>query len=563
MKKIFLCIFIIFIVFPFCFALEEISGNIVDVLNKEIYSATLIIDNGKIIDIRKDNNSYNTYILPGLIDSHIHIESSLLTPSEFARLAVIHGTVAAVSDPHEIANVLGIPGINYMIDSGNKVPFKFYFGASSCVPATEFETSGARIDSVGIEELLKRDEIIYLSEMMNYPGVINNDPEVLNKIAVAKKYSKPIDGHAPKLRGKDLERYVKAGISTDHETISLDEGLEKISLGMKVIIREGSAAKNFDALHTLIDQYPDMCMFCSDDKHPDDLVKGHINELVVRALKKGYDKWKILQVACVNPVKHYGLGVGLLQKNDPADFIIIDNFDNFNILKTYINGILVSENGRTLIEHINAESVNNFNIRERFISDFEIKRRGKKINIINAIDGQLITHRTKDLVKTTKGFVVSDRDRDILKIAVINRYNEAPVSVAFIKNFGLKQGAIASNFAHDSHNIVAVGVSDKDIADAVNVVIENRGGLSQANSGYIDALELPIAGLMSSDDGFIVAEKYSKLSQTAKDWGSQLRAPYMTLSFMALLVIPDIKLSDKGLFDAKEFKLIDLFDIKS
>lgn len=559
-KKFFLCILCLFFTVSLCFSSEQISGNIVDIVNNNIYPGTLVIDQGKIIDIKKDDLPYDTYIIPGLIDAHIHIESSLLVPSEFARLAVVHGTVATVSDPHEIANVLGIDGINYMLDNAKTVPFKFYFGASSCVPATNFETAGAVISSAQIEELLKRKEILYLSEMMNYPGVINDDSEVLKKIAIAKKYKKPIDGHAPALRGKDLEKYVSAGISTDHETITLDEGLEKINLGMKVIIREGSAAKNFDALHPLIGKHPDMCMFCSDDKHPDDLVKGHINELVKRALKLGYDKMLVLRCATLNPIKHYGLDVGLLQKNDPADFVIIDNFENFNILKTYINGKLVSENGKTLIGHIDALVVNNFNIREKFLSDFELKTKGKEINLINAIDGELITTRTKDSPKLKNDFIVSDKDRDILKLVVVNRYDNAPVSIAFVKNFGLKHGAIASNFAHDSHNIVAVGVSDEDISNAVNLVIGNKGGLSLASGEDIDALALPIAGLMSNDDGYVVAEKYSKLSQTAKDWGSQLRAPYMTLSFMALLVMPEIKLSDKGLFDGKNFKLIDLFD---
>lgn len=536
----------------------KVSGNIVDVVNRQIYAGTLVISRGKIVEIRRENKSFANYLIPGLIDAHIHIESSLLTPSEFARLAVAHGTVATVSDPHEIANVMGIYGINYMLKNSKAVPFKFYFGASSCVPATEFETAGAKIGHVGLGHLLAKKEILYLAEMMNYPAVINSEAGALDKIALAKKYNKPIDGHAPGLRGEKLEKYIRAGIVTDHETITLEEGLEKINLGMKVIIREGSAAKNFNALSPLLDQCPDMCMFCSDDRHPDDLVKGHINLLVKMALKSGYDKINALRAASLNPIKHYRLNVGLLQKGDPADLVVIDNFENFNILKTYVNGRLVAENGKSLIRRIKASAVNNFHTWPEHIGDYAIKPEGAKINIISAVDSQLITDKITDIPKIDHGLVVEDIERDILKLVVANRYHPAKPAVAFVKNFGLKQGAIASSFAHDSHNIVAVGATDKDIARAVNLIIKNKGGLAMASRDFTYVLPLPIAGLMSNDDGYKVGEHYSMMTRRAREWGSGLRAPFMALSFMALLVIPKLKLSDQGLFDSEHFKFIKL-----
>lgn len=471
-----------------------------------------------------------------------------------------HGTVATVSDPHEIANVLGIPGIDYMIEDAGRTPFKFYFGASSCVPATEFETAGAKINAFAVGELLKREEIKYLSEVMNYPGVINKDPEVMAKIVMAKENKEPIDGHAPGLLGEGLRKYAEAGITTDHESYLYEEGAQKISLGMKLIIREGSAAKDFDALHTLIEKYPASCMFCSDDKHPDDLVNGHINQMVKRAFALGYDKIAVLKCASYNPVKHYNLDVGLLQKGDYADFVIVDNLEDFNILETYINGVLVAVNGRSLLKKLPARIKNNFSARKKKPEDFKVKDENGLINVIEAIDGQLITKRLKIAPKVVDGYVVSDPDRDILKITVVNRYEDTPPAVAFIKDFGLKKGAIASSFAHDSHNIIAVGVTDEDIARAVNLIIHGCGGLSLVYDNHEEILELPIAGLMSDQDGYKVAEKYSRITAGAKSIGSNLRAPYMTLSFMALLVIPEIKLSDKGLFDGKDFKLIGLFE---
>jgi len=537
----------------------EISGNIVDVVNSEIFPGTLIIKNGKIRYIIRDKRPYNNYIVPGFIDAHVHVESSLLPPSEFARLAVAHGTVATISDPHEIANVLGLKGIKYMLDEDKKSPLKLYFGASSCVPATQFETAGAQVSAADIDKIFAQGKIKYLSEMMDYRGVINDSPEVFKKIMIAKKHKFPIDGHAPGVTGQDLKKYVQAGITTDHETYFFEEGLEEAGLDMNLLIREGSAAKNFNDLHPLIKKYPHLCMFCSDDKHPDDLVKGHINQLVKRALDLGYDLMDVLRCASYNPVKHYGLNVGLLQKGDPADFVVVDNLKDFNVLKTYIDGRLVAVKGKSLIKRKAASIVNNFSAGEKDIEEFSLKNKGGMINVIEAIDGELITKRSVAFANISNQKVVSEPSKDILKIVVVNRYEDAPVAIGFVKNFGLKKGAIASSFAHDSHNIVAVGVSDQDIMRAVNLVIRNRGGLSIAYDDYEDILVLPIAGLMSNQDGYKVAEKYAELTKQAKALGSTLKAPYMTLSFMALLVMPDIKLSDKGLFDSKNFKFMDVF----
>lgn len=540
--------------------IKSISGNIVDVVNNEIYAGTIEVKNGKIFKITRKNEKFNTYILPGFIDSHIHIESSMLIPSEFARTAVLSGTVAVVSDPHEIANVVGVEGVNYMIKNGNQVPFKFYFGAPSCVPATIFETAGANIGAKEIEKLLKKPEIKYLGEMMDFPGVISGDKEVLEKINIAKHYKKPIDGHAPGLVGKDLEKYVQSGISTDHEAYTKEEGLEKIKLGMKILIREGSAAKDFDALHTLIDEYPDYCMFSSDDRHPNDLLDGHINLLVKKAIALGHDTMKVLQCACVNPVKHYNLDVGLLQVGDKADFIEIDNLEDVNILRTVIDGSLVCNKGWSLIPKVKTKFINNFHIRHKKPEDFALKSTGGKINVIEAIEGQLITKRLYVEPKVEDVKIVSDVERDILKIAVVNRYKNEPPSIGFIKNFNIKQGAIASSVAHDSHNIIAVGVNDEEIAKAINLIIKHKGGLCVVNKGFETILPLPVAGLMTNKGAFKVARDYKKLEAESKKLGTKLNDPFMTLSFMALLVIPELKLSDKGLFNGKEFRFIKLED---
>lgn len=536
-----------------------VKANLIDVVAKDIYPAEVIISNKKIASIKRIEETLDTYILPGFIDAHVHIESSMLVPSEFARIAVKHGTVGTISDSHEIANVLGIAGVDHMIDNARQVPFHFYFGAPSCVPATNFETAGAVIDSNDINELLSRKEIVYLAEMMNFPGVIYKDEEVLKKIAFAKKHNKPIDGHAPGLIGETMKNYFDAGISTDHECFGYDEALEKLKHGVKIMIREGSAAKNFDTLIPLLKDFPEQIMFCCDDKHPDNLIESHINDHVKRALKEGHDLYNVLRAASYNVIKHYNLPIGLLQIGDNADLIEIDNTVDFNILKTYIDGDLVYENGTSFIQPVKSDIVNNFHCNVKQPSDFKIKSEGEKIRIIETLDGQLITHEIHANTLNIRGYAESNTDEDILKIAVVNRYNDAPVAVAFIKNFGLKNGAIASCVAHDCHNIVVVGTNDNDICKAVNAIIKAKGGISLATKTEEMVLELPIAGIMTDLPAEQVAESYIKLDRRAKELGSKLRAPYMSLSFMALLVIPELKLSDKGLFNGKSFEFTDVF----
>jgi adenine deaminase len=536
-----------------------ISGNLVDVHQKKIYPAEIKVEKGKIISITQNSKvKSQNYILPGFIDSHVHIESSMLIPSEFAKLAVVHGTVATVSDPHEIANVCGMEGVEFMIENGKTVPFKFNFGAPSCVPATIFETAGAVLDSNDVEKLLKRDDIKYLSEMMNFPGVLNEDEEVMKKIAAAHRLLKPVDGHAPGLRGELAKQYIAAGITTDHECFTKDEALDKLQNGMKIIIREGSAAKNFEALIDLLHDYPNQMMFCSDDKHPDSLVLGHINQLCARAVAKGIDLFKILQAACINPVLHYKLDVGLLREGDPADFIVVKDLKNFEVLKTFINGDLVAEKRGSKIKSVKSGVINNFSCKPTLSTDYEVKwKNEKEVFVIEALDGQLITNKLSNEPSVINNLIISNVKDDILKIVVVNRYKNSPVAKAFIKNFRLTKGAIASSVAHDSHNIVAVGVDDESICKAVNLVIEHKGGVSAVGNGTEMILGLPVAGLMSNEDGYKIAEAYTAIDKMVKEeLGSTLSAPFMTLSFMALLVIPHLKLSDKGLFDGDKFEFI-------
>lgn len=539
---------------------KSLSGTIVDLHRKKTFPGTVFFDHGKIIRIRQDEKPLKgRYILPGFVDAHVHVESSMLIPTEFARLASVHGTVATVSDPHEIGNVLGLNGIRYMIQNGKKCPFNFYFGASSCVPATAFETAGAEISPEAIRELFEKDGLVYLSEMMNFPGVLHNDAAVMEKIRIAKALNKPIDGHAPGLRGEEARKYIEAGISTDHECFTLEEALDKVRYGMKILIREGSAAKNFEALHPLIKSHPEMVMFCSDDKHPHELAKGHINEIVQRAIvDKGHDPFDVLRAACVHPVEHYHLDIGLLREGDGADFICVDNLRQFNVEKTYIKGLLVAEKGKTLIESVHEETPNHFIATMTSPEDFAVKATGKQIRMIEAHDGELVTGEKVDVPLVEDGAIVSDLSRDILKIAVVNRYHQAPPAVGFIRHFGLKRGAIASCVAHDSHNIIAVGVDDQAICRAVNALMEAKGGICVVDGDHVEVLPLPVAGIMSHQDGYVVAKEYARLDALAKKLGSNLQAPFMTLSFMALLVIPALKLSDKGLFDGRKFKFTDV-----
>ncbi|MBB6237110.1 adenine deaminase [Pedobacter sp. AK013] len=541
----------------------KVEGNIINIAKRNIFFGEVAVEGGKIKSISKisEQKEGAHFISPGFIDSHVHIESSMLIPSEFARLAVVHGTVSTISDPHEIANVCGMEGVEFMIENGNTVPFKFNFGAPSCVPATVFETAGAELNHDDVKALLERPEIKYLSEMMNFPGVLYKDEEVLKKIAAAHHLGKPVDGHAPGLRGDAVQQYINAGISTDHECFTAEEALDKLQRGMKILIREGSAAKNFDALIDLLNDWPEMMMFCSDDKHPDSLVENHINQLCARAVEKGINIFNILQAACINPIIHYKLDVGALQINDYADFIVLEDLKTFKVKQTYIDGLLLAENGKTVgnwVKHVeDRESVNHFDCSLKKEEDFIYPFTGQKeIPVIEALDGQLITNRISAKPKVLNQNIISDLENDILKMVVVNRYHDAPVAISFVKNFGLKQGAIASSVAHDSHNIIAVGADDKSICEAVNLVIKETGGVVALGNGKEEVLALPVAGLMSNQNGYKVAESYTSIDQFAKDLGSTLLAPFMTLSFMALLVIPHLKLSDKGLFDGDEFKLM-------
>jgi len=539
-----------------------ISGQFVDIFNRRIYPADIQIENGTISAISEIATAPDRYIMPGFVDAHIHIESSMLAPSAFARLAVTHGTVATVSDPHEIANVCGVEGVRYMIENSKTVPFKFFFGAPSCVPATGFETGGASLNADTVAELLADKDIWYLSEMMNYPGALHNDPEVMAKINAAHQIGKPVDGHAPGLRGDAAAQYASAGISTDHECFSLDEALDKIAAGMHILIREGSAAKNYEALCELLRLHPERIMFCSDDKHPDELVVNHINSLVSRSLAKGYDLYDVLQAACVNPVLHYKLPVGLLRTGDPADFIVVENLSGLKILETWINGKPAAINGVAQFGEMPVHVINNFNTNTRTPSDFVVKtdKNDCLIRVIEAIEGQLITNCIELPAKVVDSEVVSDTTRDILKIVVVNRYQPyLPVSVGFIKNIGIKKGAMASTVGHDCHNIIAVGVDDITICAAVNALIDAKGGISVVqDEDNISCMPLPVGGLMSDKNGWQTARDYTEIDGKAKKLGTPLKAPFMTLSFMALLVIPSLKLSDKGLFDGRSFRFTDL-----
>lgn len=543
------------------------AANLVNVFDGTIEFGEITIENKRIQQIRYfgEEKAGEKYILPGLIDSHIHVESSMLTPAQFARLAVVHGTVGTVSDPHEIANVLGVDGVKYMIEDGRKVPFKFCFGAPSCVPATTFETAGATLTVDDIAHLFTYKEVGYLAEMMNFPGVLNEDPVVMQKITLAKAFNKPVDGHAPGLRGASAKKYIDAGIETDHECFTKGEALEKLKMGMKILIREGSAAKNFEELIPLADTYYSEMMFCSDDKHPDNLVEGHINQLVKRAIAKGIDRFKVLRMATINPVLHYRMNVGLLREGDWADFIVVDDLENFEVLETYIEGTKVAEKGTSLMPNLTSDIVNNFNCQALDPKDIvvTIPAKDNLLRVIQTIDGQLITKEILVEPKVFEGKVLTDTETDILKVVVYNRYSHAKPAVAFINNFGLKEGAIASSVAHDSHNIIAVGVDDESICEAVNLIVREQGGVSAVSNLKKGVLALPVAGLMSNKDGYEVAESYTMIDKFSKEQlGSTLISPFMSLSFMALLVIPSLKLSDLGLFDGNTFRFTELFVAK-
>lgn len=536
-------------------------AHLVNLHTRRIYPAEITIENGRIRHIREVENVPDDagYLLPGFVDAHVHIESSMLPPAEFARMAVVHGTVATVSDPHEIANVLGAEGVQFMLDDARRVPVKFCFGAPSCVPATSFETAGAVLDAADVERLLENPAIGYLSEMMNFPGVLQSDAQVLAKIAAAKRLGKPVDGHAPGLRGDDAQRYFAAGITTDHECFTYDEGLEKAQLGVHILIREGSAARNFEALWPLLLEFPEQIMFCSDDKHPDDLLRGHIDRLVARAVAKGCDLFDTLRAACINPVQHYRLNVGLLREGDPADFIRVANLTNFQVLETWIGGACVAEKGVSHLPHQPSGTPNKFAALPKTPADFHLpsKHGTGIVRIIRAWDGEIVTGSEEGHARVQDGLLLPYPAHDVLKIAVVNRYApDVPPAIGFVRGFGLQRGALASSVAHDSHNIVAVGTDDVALCAAVNAVIEARGGISASDgAGDTRVLPLPIAGLMSPADGYELAQTYAQLDAwTKQTLHCPLQAPFMVLSFLALPVIPSLKMTDRGLFD------VDIFD---
>jgi len=542
--------------------LKTISGNIVDVVARTITKGEIFIENGKIIEIKTAEDVDNQYIIPGFVDAHIHIESSMMLPAEFARYSVVHGTVACVCDPHEIANVCGVEGVDYMIENGKQSPMKFYFGAPSCVPSTHFETSGAVLDADAVEELLLRDDIHFLAEMMNFPGVIHNNKQVLLKLQAAQRIGKPVDGHAPEVSGADLEAYAAAGITTDHECMTIAEAEAKIALGMKVQIREGSAAKNFDDLLPLLSKYPDKIMFCSDDKHPDDLLKnGHIDSLVRRAVAKGYDVMDVLRICSLTPIEHYKLDVGLLQKGDDADFVVVNNLKDFKVKSTYIRGEEVSGNGvPTFPRYVPAKLINQFNAKKITVEQLNVMPTGERLKVIKVDDGQLFTRTGLKVPKIVDDNVISDIENDILKLVVYNRYQPSEPAIGFIKNIGLKRGALASTVSHDSHNIVAVGTSDEEIVSAINQIIDSKGGILACDGDRVCLLPLPVAGVMSDDEGSVIAQRYEEIDAMAKELGSTLQAPFMTVAFMSLLVIPELKLGDRGLFDGRNFKFVELME---
>jgi adenine deaminase len=536
-------------------------GQIVDLHGSRIFPGEIEVFDGRIAAVKETSLSDTPgFLCPGLVDAHVHIESSMLAPAEFARIAVIHGTIGTVSDPHEIANVLGIEGVSVMQRLARKTPCKIHFGIPSCVPATSFETAGATLGPAEVEELCGDPELLYLSEVMNFPGVIQRDPVVLAKLSAARRHGKRIDGHAPGLRGDPLRAYVAAGIETDHECVQLDEAREKLALGMKILIREGSAARNFDALWPLLLEHPGDCMFCSDDKHPDDLLRGHINELCARAVRNGVPALDVLRVASLNPIQHYGLRCGQLRVGDPADFVRFADLSSFRVLETWIDGQCVAAGSNSHLPRSNCEAVNHFNCSLKHPRDFAVAAKPGPLRAIRTVDGQLVTGVELVAPRNESGRALADPGRDLLKLTVVNRYCNAAPAVAFVRGVGLRAGAIASSVAHDCHNIVAVGVSDEELARAVNLVIANRGGISVAGpNGLDDVLPLPLAGLMSDGYAEEVAAGYERLTAAAQELGSPLRAPYMTLSFLALLVIPKMKLSDLGLFDGERFEFLSNF----
>jgi adenine deaminase len=532
-----------------------VKGNLLNVSTEETYGAEINIQNGIITCVKPVNHEFKGLILPGFIDAHIHIESSMLTPARFAEAVVPHGTTAVVADPHEIANVLGLEGINYMVKDASTVPLKVFLTAPSCVPSTIFETSGAIISTEEIKNLLKADNVVALGEMMNFPGVIRDDPEVMSKLDAAIRIGKPIDGHAPLLSGSDLCKYIMSGISTDHECSKADEAIEKRRLGMKLMLREGSSAKNLKDLALIGGDF-----IVSDDKHPEDLLKGHVDEMLKKAIEYGIEPIKAIKMVTMNPANHYNLNTGNIIPGKAADLILIDSIDDLNVEEVIINGKLAAKNGKPLFDVRPCNIPNTFKLNFKKPSDFDVSVEGsvKTVRVIEVFDDQLITNETSSVLDVIDGNLNTNLSSDILKVAVVERYGHERVSNAFVKGFGFKDGAIASSVSHDSHNIIAVGAKSNDMAKAVNTILRSKGGLVAVSKDKIYALELPIAGLMSTKSSTDVSNDLKILHHAVENMGSKLRSPFMLLSFMGLLVIPKLKISDMGLFDVEKFNFVDL-----
>lgn len=541
--------------------MKRIEGNFVDVYHRKIFPAKIEIENGKISSIVENSNKYEQYIIPGFIDAHVHIESSMLLPVEFSKMIIKHGTVAIVNDPHEIANVVGSEGVKFMIENAKDSFVKMFFTIPSCVPATSFDFSGGRISFEDVKSLLQSYPFVGLSEMMNVPGVLSKDSEVIQKLEIIRNANLVIDGHAPGLNGDNLKNYIESGITTDHECTSLNEALEKIHLGMKILIREGSAAKNYESLKTLIDLYPDQVMFCTDDSHPGDIIHlGHIDKMVRRALKDGFDLFNVLKVASINPVRHYGLNVGTLQIGDPADFSIVNNLDDFDVISVYINGFEKYSCDKVVVE-MESKHIDSFIYLNRFdrtpieLSDLK-KTVGNNLLCIEVFDGEIVTGKRFFSFSSAPINFQSDLERDILKLVYLNRYSNIESQIGFIHGMGLKRGAFATSISHDSHNIIAVGCTDAELLLAINTVISNKGGLVVVNGEEVSVLPLPIAGIMTDKNGIEVAQIWDELVLKLQQMGSPLSSPFMTLSFMALIVIPELKIGEQGLFEYSKFDFI-------
>ncbi len=539
--------------------MRRFTGSVVDVVAGRVYPGHIDVEGERVARVIEDSAARGPYLMPGFVDAHVHVESSLLPPAEFARVAVTHGTAACVSDPHEVGNVCGLDGLSAMLRDAARSPMRFVFGAPSCVPATGFETSGAVIDAASVASLLDDPAWGYLSEVMNYPGVLSGDVEVLAKIAAARARSKPVDGHAPGLRGDDARRYAAAGISTDHECASIEEAREKLDAGMSILIREGSAAKNYEALRPLIDSHPGRVMLCSDDKHPDDLAAGHIDALVRRALVDGHELFNVLRAATLAPARHYRIPCGLLREGDPADLLVVDDLGAPRARETWLRGALVAREGTSLLPRAPMSPLNAFGAAPIAPRSLRVEARSTRVRAIVARDGQLVTGSTEVALDASEGALVARDGDDVAKLVVLNRYRPAAPSVAFARGFGIHRGAIASSVSHDSHNIIAAGRDDASLARAINAVVAMRGGLALVDGEAVRTLPLPIAGLMSDGDGWAVARDYAAMAEATRALGSTLRAPWMTLSFMALLVIPSLKLSDRGLFDGDRFAFTSVY----